>query len=193
MIYAYDFDQKIITVAEMQSPLLVIDLLSDIRSAEASAQGITYGSIAAASGKESLGSGVSVGVTVNLLDDWQIRFAAGNYIAKISGGNLVGGLAGDPVAYSAGVQVLLIQSASSTIVTTSTGSGLSAQQDATLTAALLAAQTASTQAAQGRKMQTNKAIVSGDGLSVSIYDDDGTTLLHTFTVSADKRTRTPGA
>jgi len=191
LIYAYDFSQKIITIAESQSPLLVIDLLSDIREAEASAQGITYGSIASASGKESLGSGVSVGVTVNLLDDWQIRFEAGNYIAKISGGNLVGGFGGDPVAYSAGVQVLLIQSTASTVVTQSTGSGLSAEQDATLTAALQAAQGANTQATKGRKMQTNKAIVSGDGLFVSIYDDDGLTLLQSFTISSDKNTRTP--
>ncbi|MDA3807266.1 MAG: hypothetical protein PF440_05050 [Thiomicrorhabdus sp.] len=40
-------------------------------------------------------------------------------------------------------------------------------------------------------MQTNKAVISGDGLSVSIYDDDDTTLLHVFEVSSDKKTRVP--
>jgi hypothetical protein len=47
------------------------------------------------------------------------------------------------------------------------------------------------EAEKARKMQTNKAIISGDGQTVSIYDDDGTTLLHVFTVSGDKLSRTP--
>jgi hypothetical protein len=191
MLYDYDFTNKIIDIPFGITDVLVQTLLSDIRDAEATAQGVAYGQIASASGGESLGSGVSVGITVNLLDSWQVRFAAGNYIAKIAGGNLVGGLAGDPVAYSTGVQVLLLQSAASTVVSITTGSGLSAQQDATLTAALQAAQAANLESSKGRKMQTNKAIISGDGLSVSIYDDDGSTLLHTFIVSADKNTRTP--
>lgn len=191
MIYGYDFQNKIISIPESMANVSIVGLLSDIRDAEASSQGIAYGQIAGASGGESLGGAVSVGVTLNLLDDWQVQFTAGNYIAKISGGNLVGGLAGDPVAYSMGVQVLLLQSAASTVVTNSTGSGLSAEQDATLTATLQAAQAANIQATKGRKMQTNKAIISGDGLSVSIYEDDGVTLLHTFSVSADKNTRTP--
>lgn len=43
----------------------------------------------------------------------------------------------------------------------------------------------------GRKMQTNKAVISGDGTTVTVYDDDGATPLHVFQVSSDKRTRTP--
>lgn len=91
-------------------------LVNAIREEEASERGICYPQIATASGKESLGGNVSVGLTVALVNPWQIRFWAGNYIAKISGGNLVGGIGDDPVAYSAGVQVLLIQSAASTVV-----------------------------------------------------------------------------
>jgi hypothetical protein len=125
VIYDYDFSNKIIDIPFGTTEVVLLDLLGDIRSAEETAQGIVYGQIASASGGESLGGAVSVGITVNLLDDWQIRFAAGNYIAKVAGGNLVGGLGGDPIAYSSGVQVLLVQSAASTIVTTSTGSGLS--------------------------------------------------------------------
>ena len=191
MTYTYDFANRIIGITEAQADVSVIGLLSDIREAEASLQGICYGQIASASGGEPLGGSVSVGVTVNLLDDWQVQFATGNYIAKISGGNLVGGCGGDPVAYSMGVQVLLLQSAASTVVLQSTGSGLSAEQDATLTAALQAAQAANTEAAKGRKMQTKKAVISGDGLSVTLYEDDGVTLLHSFTISADKNVRTP--
>lgn len=144
MTYLYDFTSKLIGITQLQADVDVVTLLSDIRDAESSAQGIVYGQIASASGGETLGPAVTVGVTVELLDDWQIKFEEANYAAKISGGNLVGGLEGDPVAYSAGVQVLLIQSAASTTVTVSTGSGLSVEQDATLTATLEAAQKALT-------------------------------------------------
>jgi hypothetical protein len=59
------------------------------------------------------------------LGSWQLKFPDGNYIARVAGGNLIGGPSGDPIAYSAGVQALLIQSANATVVTTS-GSGSSA-------------------------------------------------------------------
>jgi hypothetical protein len=52
-------------------------------------------------------------------------------------------------------------------------------------------QTAATESTKGRKMQTNRATISGDERTVSIYDDDGMTLLHTFAVSTDKNTRQP--
>ena len=42
-----------------------------------------------------------------------------------------------------------------------------------------------------RKHTTNRAVISGDERTVSIYDDDGMTLLHTFAVSTDKKTRQP--
>jgi hypothetical protein len=46
--------------------------------------------------------------------------------APITGGNLVGGNAGQPIAFTAGVQVVLVQSAASTIVTG--GSALTAEE-----------------------------------------------------------------
>jgi len=143
MLYDYDFINKIVDIPAGTTDVLVLDLINDIRDAEATAQGICYGQIASASGSESLGGGVSVGITVNLLDDWQVRFSTGNYIAKIFGGNLVGGLDGDPVAYSSGVQVLLLQSAASTVVQVSTGSGLSTEEHDKLMGVPTAAGTAS--------------------------------------------------
>ncbi len=134
MIYDYDFSLKIIDIPVAITAVDVLDLIRDIRQAEATDTGMYHDQIASASGNEELDAGVAVGITVNLLDDWQIRFAAGAYIAKVSGGNLVGGIEGDPVAYSAEVQVLLIQSAASTTVSVSTGSGLSPEQDAKITA-----------------------------------------------------------
>jgi len=128
MAITFDHAAFLINITNPQNTLSCQDLINAIRDEEASATGVDYPQIATASGKEDLGSGVAVGITVNLLEPWQVKFWAGNYIAKISGGNLVGGLAGDPVAYSAGVQVLLVQSAASTVVTLSTGSGLSTEE-----------------------------------------------------------------
>lgn len=182
MAIEFDHANHLINITEPQDTLSCQDLINAIRAEEASISGIWYPQIATASGKEDLGSGVYVGMTVNLIEPWQVKFWAGNYIAKIAGGNLVGGLSGDPVAYSSGVQVLLVQSAASTIVVTS--DGLNSAQ-----AALL--ETAALESTKGRKMQTNKAIISGDERTVHIYDDDGSTLLHTFDISADKLTRVP--
>ena len=124
----FDHNNSLINITSPQNTLSCQDLLNAIRVEEASATGIWYEQIATASGKEDLGSGVNVGMTVALIEPWQVKFWAGNYIAKVAGGNLVGGLGGDPIAYSAGVQVLLVQSAAATIVTQSTGSGLSAEE-----------------------------------------------------------------
>ncbi|MFU8773576.1 MAG: hypothetical protein ACNA8H_14310, partial [Anaerolineales bacterium] len=44
---------------------------------------------------------------------------------------------------------------------------------------------------KARKLQSNKAVISPDDRLVTIYDDDGTTILHQFDVSADKRVRVP--
>jgi hypothetical protein len=120
-----DWDNKQILVTSPQSDVLVQNLIDFIRAAEDDEEGIVVPQIAAASGKESLGGSVATGITLELLDDWQLKFWTGSYTATISGGNLIGGIAGDPVAYTAGVQVVIIQSAASTIVVT--GSGVTEQ------------------------------------------------------------------
>jgi len=127
MSLAYDFSNDLIEITA-QTEITIQEVVDATRTAEATEQGIANDRILGASGKENLGGAVSVGVTAELLGNWQIHFEPGNYIAKIGGGNLVGGPGGDPVAYSAGVQVLLIQSAASTIVQVSSGSGLSTDE-----------------------------------------------------------------
>jgi hypothetical protein len=116
----------------------VPDNWTAIKTALASAEGIIYGQIGRGSGLNNLGPGVQVGLTVELLGSWQLRFPEGGpegYIARVAGGNLIGGPDGDPIAYTAGLQTLLIQSAASTVVTAG-GSVPTAAQNA---AAVLAA------------------------------------------------------
>jgi hypothetical protein len=74
------------------------------------------------------------------LGNWQLLFAPGNYVARVAGGNLVGGPAGDPIAYTAGVQTLLIQSAASTVVSADGGSTVTPQQIAAAVRANLSQQ-----------------------------------------------------
>jgi hypothetical protein len=115
--FTFDFDASRIEVDAGSSDVDCAALYTAIKEAQASQEGIIYERIAAGSGLSELGPGVQVGLTVELLGSWQLRFAQGNYIARVAGGNLIGGPGGDPIAYSAGVQTLLIQSAASTVVT----------------------------------------------------------------------------
>lgn len=117
MAYQFDFFNQIIDVLSPQQEVSVQDLLNNIRDQEYSALGMAYAKIANATGKDNLGGGVTTGITLTLEPDWQLRFYAGNYVASITGGNLVGGLNNNPIAYTAGVQVRIIQSAASTLVT----------------------------------------------------------------------------
>ncbi len=124
--FTFDYAAERIQVDAAVADVDVIELYAAIRDAQATEEGILHGPIATGSGLVSLGDGVAVGLTVNLLGGWQTRFAPGSYIAKVSNGNLVGGPGGAPIAYSAGVQVLLLQSAASTVVTVSGAGGGSA-------------------------------------------------------------------
>jgi hypothetical protein len=117
--FTFDFQTSLINIDSGFTDVDCDSLYTAIKLAQASEEGIIYGRIAAGTGLVELGPGVQVGLTVELLGSWQLRFAVGNYVARVAGGNLVGGPGADPIAYSAGVQVLLIQSAASTIVTSS--------------------------------------------------------------------------
>jgi hypothetical protein len=133
--FTFDFVTSRIDVDAGVTDIDCATLYTAIKVAQASDEGIIYDRIGKGSGLSTLGPGVQVGLTVEVLGAWQLRFPAGNYIARIAGGNFIGGPGGDPIAYTAGVQTLLIQSAASTVVTAG-GSVPTAAQNA---AAVLAA------------------------------------------------------
>lgn len=128
MAYEFDYENKYINVTQEESSVDMQTLYNAIKEEELTNDGIKYPNICGGSGKEDLGNDVYVGITIELLGDWQLKFEEGNYIAKVTGGNLVKVGGGDPVAYTAGVQVLLIQSASSTVVQISSGTSLSTEE-----------------------------------------------------------------
>jgi hypothetical protein len=122
--FTFDFEASLIHADESVAEVYVPALYQACKHAQASQEGMLYDPIAKGSGLVALGGGTQVGLTVEILGDWQVKFTEGNRIVRFFGGNLVGGPGGDPIAYSAGVQVLLIQSAASTVVTVSgEGSG----------------------------------------------------------------------
>jgi hypothetical protein len=127
--FTFDFVTSRIDVDVGVQDVDCATLYTAIKAAQASVEGIIYDRIGRGSGLNILGPGVQVGLTVEVLGDWQLRFPAGNYVARIAGGNFIGGPGGDPIAYTAGVQTLLIQSAASTVVTEG-GGGLT-QADVT--------------------------------------------------------------
>lgn len=129
--FTFSFPDSTIVVDDGITDVDCYVLYDAIKLAQASEEGIIYDRIGKGSGLNSLGPGVQVGITVELLGAWNIYFNPGNYIARVAGGNLVGGPGGDPIAYSPGVQALLIQSANATVVTVSGeggGGGATAQE-----------------------------------------------------------------
>lgn len=121
--FTFQFSDSTIIVDNGITEVDCYVLYDAIKLAQSSEEGIIYDRIGKGSGLNSLGPGVQVGITVELLGAWNIYFNPGNYIARVAGGNLIGGPSGDPIAYSPGVQALLIQSANATVVTTTGGGG----------------------------------------------------------------------
>ena len=124
--FTFNFTTSLVAIDNGVTDVDCSALYDACKLAQASEEGIIYDRIAKGSGLDALGPGVQVGITVELLGSWQLSFTAGNYVARVAGGNLIGGPGDDPIAYSAGVQALLIQSANATVVTTGGGGGATA-------------------------------------------------------------------
>ena len=129
----FNFLTSIIEVPSPDTTLDIQYLLNQVRNAEdeLTASGIVYNEppivynkIADAVGKDDIGGGVFTGITIRLLNNWQVQFEARpgpTYVqVSVTGGNLVGGLAGNPIATTAFTQVKQVSSASSTIAVPAT-------------------------------------------------------------------------
>ena len=200
MSYEFDFINNLINITNPQTDVTIQELINEIREVEDDLYNIQYHQIAEATGKQDLGGGVAVGITLELLNDWQLKFWEGNYVAKITGGNLVGGIAGDPVAYSAGVQVVIIQSAASTVVTVGDGP-LTSEQNTQLMATALETTAQSIKSTTDtidwtdidqivldtanidiiRKLTGNKVTKSGN--IITIFQDDNVTPFRQYNLS----------
>ncbi|MBI3290040.1 right-handed parallel beta-helix repeat-containing protein [Candidatus Microgenomates bacterium] len=114
--------QRIIQVDSPQTSASIQDLLNEIRNYEALLINLDYGHITNAYGKQSLGGGVTVGITLELINDWRIAFEAragpSTTLCTVSGGNLVAinQYSNNPISPTAFTQVNIAQSTSASII-----------------------------------------------------------------------------
>jgi hypothetical protein len=123
---SYNFDTKIVTVLSPATTLDLQDFVNTTREVEAVQIAMDDQQIIAAGGKEPLGGGNLVGITVSLFNGWRVAFEArsgpNTIVCTISGGNLVAFVGRDsttstqfpvaPTAYTAG---FIAQSSSATL------------------------------------------------------------------------------
>ena len=125
----YDFVKQIITVPIQDTSLDLQYLINQTRDMEDNAApGMGYGQILEAFGKQDLGGGVQVGITVVLLENWKVKFAdrpgLDTVSVRVSGGNLVGDAGHNPIEPSLYTQVTLANSSSATIATSASDTNL---------------------------------------------------------------------
>ena len=116
--YTIDYVNKKIRATGVRDEFTAQELADIIRTAEATVDGIQLVEFAAITGLVALSPGVTTAVTVNLID-WQTSWAAGSVPqATLTDGNIVGGIAGDPVEdVVGGPQITVNVSAAATAVT----------------------------------------------------------------------------
>ena len=121
---AIDFDhinRHVLVPVEDARPLDVQQLRALCRAEETSIRGIVFPGIVNASGLDVLGPGQQTALTLQLINDWQIQFL-GSGPVTVTGGNLIGGIDGNPFAPAPGVAIINILSAAAVLVDTE-GSG----------------------------------------------------------------------
>lgn len=118
----FKFD-RVIQVDAGQSEVTIQDLVNQIRDYEDELDFIDYGKICDAFGKQDLGGGEFVGITLVLLNNWRIQFetpgSSPTLTRYVRGGNLVAtnDYDNNPIKASDYVTVIVAQSSSPTIAT----------------------------------------------------------------------------
>ena len=118
MALSFNEVNKIITVLSPDVEITIQNLLNSIRDWESELSSLDIPEVCSCAGKEPLGGGVEVGLTLTLLDDWQLAFEARlgpEYIqCRVSGGNIVALNVNGPIYPTAFTQVLITASSSAT-------------------------------------------------------------------------------
>lgn len=181
---------RIITVAAPSTAITIQDLNDTIRVLEGGrvwAMSRPY--ILDAEGKFDLGTKLT-GISLRLVDA-KLAFEdrAGPTWAEctVTGGNLAAvdslGSAVWPIQFTNYCSVTFESDVSAALIP-GTGGALTSEQEAQLLAA-------ATESKAARQAALNRAVISLDDQTVTIYDDDQITPLYVFDISADKRQRTP--
>jgi hypothetical protein len=128
--YTFNFSTQIISCQNTIDNVTIQELTNACREAENSTTGIAFPKICNASGKDYLdvNIGVQLSITIVLLDGWLIYSTKSSGVFKVYGGNLVQVSGGDPFLPNPLVTEVNILSAAGTVVTVSSGSGLSTEE-----------------------------------------------------------------
>ena len=173
----WDLSPRIITVASPSVEIAMQDLLDTMRFMEAESAAMDDPSIIDAAGKEELGGGVEVGLTITLLNAtvaFEARSGPSWIQCNILGGNLVAldivDIPISPISPTAYVQVVLANSSSATLIESTTDSiAINEIHDA----------------------HFKKRVWDRDGNTITIYDEDEITPLYIFNTNADMSVITP--
>jgi hypothetical protein len=181
--YSLDYVNKKIRATGARDAFLAQEIVDIVRQGETTLDGIRLPEFAAVSGLVTLSPGVSTALTVEL-DLWQLSWAAGSVSqATVGGGNVVGGISGDPVEdVVGGPQVTVNLSAAATQV--SVGSGVLPTDITAIAAAVWNATLASYQAvgSTGEALDAASAGGSGGGATAQQVWEYAT---RTLTASSD--------
>ncbi|OGE32211.1 hypothetical protein A3C59_04205 [Candidatus Daviesbacteria bacterium RIFCSPHIGHO2_02_FULL_36_13] len=121
----FKFDRviQVDSLNNTQISVSVQDLVDEIRDYEDELDFMDYEKMMEATGKQDLGGGVTVGITLELINDWRLSFEArtaleGMTICTVTGGNLVATnqYSNNPIKATDFVQVTIAQSSSATII-----------------------------------------------------------------------------
>lgn len=127
--YGFDFDDQRIDVDATLNSMLVTDLYTAVKQAQASVEGMAYKVIAEGSGRNVLGVGVETYLTVTLKDSWEVLTlkAAGKF--EVFGGNLIRDDQANPFRDNALITYISFMSQAGIATQIETGvSGLTAEE-----------------------------------------------------------------
>jgi len=124
MAITFDKVNRFIKIGSPTTQVTIQELINAIRDFEDDWQGMDIDKIADCTGKDDLGGGVKVGITLRLIN-WKVKFddrsGPTTILCKITGGNLVAvdsnGDPMDPVEPSTYVMVMITSSSSATLQT----------------------------------------------------------------------------
>jgi len=131
----FDKVKRLIQISIADAEVTIQEIINAVRDWEAMPNNMEIEQIINASGKQILGEELFVGITLELINNWRIEFAARpgpDYVrCMVSGGNLVAVniYGNNPVKPSAFTQVIISQSTAASI---SAASVPSAQENATV-------------------------------------------------------------
>jgi len=118
----FDKVNRLIIVAAPVVDVSVQELLNAVRNWESAQENLVQAQVATAAGKDFLGGGLIVGVTLTLLNGWRVQFESRSAptVCRVTGGNLVAlDIDGNPIfplAYSINVLATIAASSSATLI-----------------------------------------------------------------------------